>query len=551
MATYRGTFQNDYIEPKKVSIHRSRLTAFFKSLIHVVPVSIAIFELILNWKGYYWGISFSKQSWYQLAAKAHEILIDASLSSIVLSYIRLQLTSADGLPFGAFLGGLQFLTISYLWSRELWSSMFSAINILRKRVTFLLLIIACGIIAATAGPSSATFLIPRLALWPGKSTYVLINGTAKDIWVDRLDPKSVPSHCSSIPQDQTQEDPLCPGANWYNLLGTLAFQSIFADPRTEAAGSITSSYNIPGPGDLWTPGTIGPCPMDNTSSQNCGDVVPAAVSSAAFNNTFEYYLEKEVTSFIDIYYWVEKDFYSAKSAVRCLQDTISGPRDTSPLRFPQLFRTENEYRNANTTLTITDGIKADFYSIPGNISDYRLTWVSLPDELTGNLLVGAVLLNPRSLGSGSLQNITTCTLAAGWGTSSISTRLDDSNVYSSSIDLPTSFKPFLNDDTISAAAAGALRSNGPIYGNVSGYAYPQRPIQISPEWLAYLNPVSTLTDGTNGTVINAYMSLFPPDLTPFQVATVLTGMLEGGLTISGWSLPWQGTYLAHRLLRIT
>ena len=204
MATYRGTFQAPYLKPRKVTVRRSRLTASLKSLIHAVPVGFALYEVILNLKGHYLGDTFNSQSRYQLVAKAHEILIDTSLTSIVLSYVRLQLMSDDGLSFGAFLGSVQFLSMSYLWSRELWSSVFTSICTLRKRITFLLLIMACGIIASTSGRSSATLLIPRMTLWPLNSTYVLINGTMQDIWPDALDPQTIPSQCSFIEQEQSQ-----------------------------------------------------------------------------------------------------------------------------------------------------------------------------------------------------------------------------------------------------------------------------------------------------------------------------------------------------------
>ena len=114
MATLEGTFKKDFTEPKKIAVSRSRTTSMLKSLIHVVPVGFALFEIITNFQGRYLGDSFDKQSYYQLVAKMHEILIDASLASIVLSFIRRETAQHDSVPFGAFLGGLQFLSISYL-----------------------------------------------------------------------------------------------------------------------------------------------------------------------------------------------------------------------------------------------------------------------------------------------------------------------------------------------------------------------------------------------------------------------------------------------------
>ena len=132
MSIYQGTFTKNFSEPKKVAVRRSRPTALLKALIHVAPMGFAFFKIMINVRGRWVGGSFTNQSHYQLVAKAHEILIDASLTSIVLSYIQYELTAGNGLPFGAFLGGLQFLSVSYLWSRELWASAFATCYSLRK-----------------------------------------------------------------------------------------------------------------------------------------------------------------------------------------------------------------------------------------------------------------------------------------------------------------------------------------------------------------------------------------------------------------------------------
>lgn len=182
-------------------------------------------EIVWNWKGRYVGAEFNKQSYYQFAAKAHEITLQASLVSIALSYIRFQLTCGDGLPFGAFLSGLQITQVSYLWSTELWSSMFVSSKTfrLRRKLALLAMVIICGLIAATAGPSSAVLLIPRETVWHSGSTYFYVNGTSQDVWPDRVDAKKIPKDCAVITSSSTV-DPVCPAADWQGLtFGISAF----------------------------------------------------------------------------------------------------------------------------------------------------------------------------------------------------------------------------------------------------------------------------------------------------------------------------------------
>ena len=368
----------------------------------------------------------------------------------------------------------------------------------------------------------------------------MINGTSESLWPDCLESHSIPSHCSIVEQDQSQEDPLCPGADWYNLVGALDSQVNEDHIDDAVTDGLVFYYAIPSSGSqyLYTEG--GSCPTDQNNLQICGEIGPVMVASAAFNNTFDWVQQGEVSSYLDIYHSIDENFYSAQTVIKCISDTIKDPNDPTPLNFPLLAKTEDEYHNQTKTFSAPNVTKADIYASPGRSSDFRLKRIRLPEELTGSPAASAVLLSPQNPTINPLQNITLCIISARWGTPAIITSLKDANVYSSLIELPTSYKPFLNDNTISPIGYGAVTFRGPVYTNVSGFAYPQRPIRVAPDWLAYLSPISTLDDKTNRTVINSYMSIFPPGATVLRVAQVLTYMLHGGLAFSGLNLPWQG-----------
>lgn len=189
VSTYHGLFRKDFSEPKKVAIRRSRVTSLLRTSIHVIPMGVALAEIILNLKGHYVGPQFSRQSVFQFAAKAHELSLLASLATVVLSYVRHEISLGDGIPFGAFLSGLQFSQVSYLWSTELWSALSSSPKTFhwKRKLVLLAVIVPCIVVAATAGPSSATLLIPRKAKWPANPTRLSVNGTFQDIWPDKLD----------------------------------------------------------------------------------------------------------------------------------------------------------------------------------------------------------------------------------------------------------------------------------------------------------------------------------------------------------------------------
>ena len=211
MTTCQGLFTRKFAEPTKAAILKDRIAALLRSLIHILPVRFALMEIIINWNGRYVGATFDKQTLFQFIAKAHEITVQASLAVTVLSYLRRQVITEFGIPFGALLGGVQFLQISYLWSVEFWSSILSQQFRIWSKFCFFILILLCTLIAAVAGPSSATLLIPRQDSWPLKSFNLFLNATSNDIWPKVLDGEKVSKNCTLLMPPNPNEFKLgCP-----------------------------------------------------------------------------------------------------------------------------------------------------------------------------------------------------------------------------------------------------------------------------------------------------------------------------------------------------
>lgn len=156
-----------------------------RTLIHFAPSGIVFLEVVLNWNTYYVGSTMSKLVYYQIASKAHEMMIQASLGAIVFSYVRHEMVLGNGIPFGALFSGLQLNQVSYLWSMEFWGSVGSMHLPFWRKIATLMLISVCFVLAAVAGPSSAVLLIPRLNYWPAGSTNIWINTTFNEVWPDR------------------------------------------------------------------------------------------------------------------------------------------------------------------------------------------------------------------------------------------------------------------------------------------------------------------------------------------------------------------------------
>ena len=175
-----------YTEQTKVAVRKSRTTALLRALIHIVPVGVSLWEIVLNWNTYFVGYALHNQAYYQFGAKAHEIFIEASLSAIIFSYVRYDLMLGSGIPFGALFSGLQVSQASYLWSMEFWGTVSSRTISVKSRMRLLVVVTTSIFLAAIAGPSSAILLVPRLDYWPGGSTNIWINVTSDSLWPSLL-----------------------------------------------------------------------------------------------------------------------------------------------------------------------------------------------------------------------------------------------------------------------------------------------------------------------------------------------------------------------------
>jgi len=100
------------------------------------------------------------------------------------------------------------------------------------------MITICGLIAATAGPSSALLLIPRQAIWHSGSTYFYINGTFQDVWPDQVDAKKIPKECAVF-NSTGIADSVCPAADWFKLSAGISTITSYEGPGFETSADDT------------------------------------------------------------------------------------------------------------------------------------------------------------------------------------------------------------------------------------------------------------------------------------------------------------------------
>ena len=98
-------------EPKKIAMDGRSWVAFLYCIPHAIPCTITIIILYQNVREVYWqDLGYPRQSSilqaFQYGVKAHEVIIAASLTAIVVHHIQHDLSCSEGVPF-------EFLTTGF------------------------------------------------------------------------------------------------------------------------------------------------------------------------------------------------------------------------------------------------------------------------------------------------------------------------------------------------------------------------------------------------------------------------------------------------------
>jgi hypothetical protein len=125
-----GNHQKTPEAPKQQLLHRSRLYATIRSIVHLIPMTIFACMLFLNYRTVYYspGLSVFDRNdapyfaLFQVAAKMVELICLASLSTILLRVLRGDLLYGEGVSLGLLASSPWFASPIYLLSPEFLSA---------------------------------------------------------------------------------------------------------------------------------------------------------------------------------------------------------------------------------------------------------------------------------------------------------------------------------------------------------------------------------------------------------------------------------------------
>ncbi|KAK8099967.1 hypothetical protein PG999_010341 [Apiospora kogelbergensis] len=182
-------------EPPKTIISRNSLTALLRCSVHVIPIGVTGFLAWLNLTGYFLGDQLAggaanhdrDQLLLQIAAKITEIAMVASLSTTIMCTVRAEAMSKEGVPLGLLSSPFRFNNMNYFWSTAFLAGATARSKNWFRRVSVVLLIFACGVLAVVVGPSVALLMIPSTEnAWPAGGTDFWLLGTSDTLWPDAI-----------------------------------------------------------------------------------------------------------------------------------------------------------------------------------------------------------------------------------------------------------------------------------------------------------------------------------------------------------------------------
>lgn len=262
-------------EEAKVVVDRSRILALGRCSVHILPVSVSVTILWVNFKQVFIGIDFRSLvssetiniALLQTAAKVQELLIVASLATVAFQLLRYELINGNGLPLGLLAAGFDFAKLSWLWSPELLGTLRTFDKTpgkVRRAAIVVYLVIAAGL-AALAGPSCAVLLIPQSQDWPAGDTTFYLDDIRDRLWPTDLSASSSKLKDICVSADATKYG-VCPSGGYYSLLGHYAQ----ADIRTYTNAVPPYARQLSGNTYYWSFASSPPVPI-RTISLMVGD----------------------------------------------------------------------------------------------------------------------------------------------------------------------------------------------------------------------------------------------------------------------------------------
>ncbi|KAL4908491.1 hypothetical protein BDW74DRAFT_175176 [Aspergillus multicolor] len=418
-----STASFDHDEQPKVVIKLSIPAALRSCGIHLIPIAISSTIIAFNINGAYLGADlvspFKSETislmLFQLAAKAHEITIVASLGVIVLHYVRHELLFGEGLPLGLLGSGLAFNHLEYFFSKEFFGSLRYASGTSKpQRIALVILILVAGIVATLAGPASATLLVPMSQDWSAGGTQFYLNGTDDQFWPADLfgDLPELQILCT---KETSTNLGICPGAGYESLrthwgtMNSSTFQTQDVRPYAKEVSGSKFYWPVSSPSSFIPPlyalGNTQQAPNGRTSLTQPHAATTVILQKLAEDWWNALQEQKGLTNNQVDDRTASATFKKAITVARCGEPQELRASDTI-VEFPSI----------HGRLNFADALSLNVTSINNTRTDHmRFQWVHLPAKFSAASIGGLFETPWSSIWTDEPSRaVIGCTIQAGW-----------------------------------------------------------------------------------------------------------------------------------------
>ncbi|RAH73102.1 uncharacterized protein BO66DRAFT_367623 [Aspergillus aculeatinus CBS 121060] len=524
-------------EPPKVVITRSILAAPQRCAIHLLPIAVSSTVIGLNIKGTYLGADMMSPfpsetinlALFQLAAKAHEIMIVASLSVTILHCVRHELLFGRGLPLGFLGSGLAFNNFGYFFSREFYGGLrYVAIHGERSRKAALIsLVVVAGLLVTLAGPASAVLLVPKSQPWSAGDTEFFLNGSESDYWPADLS-KEIPDLEQLCSEQNSTLLGFCPAGGFHSLwthwgtMNSTTFQTQnVRSYAKELSGSrfywpVSSPLSLIPP--LYSLGNIQQEPNRRTSL-----IQPHAATVVMLQR-----LAEDWWRAFSVHKGLSQSQIDDRTASATFKHAITVARCAAPRKL-RASDTTVYFPSIHGRFDFADSLPLDVDSLNSTPNGHlQFQWAHLPPRF-GAASIGGLFQTPwKATKGGSVSRIAIgCTVQAGWV---------PATVFTDKYTFWTGWYPWnIQYDDRSPA------------WNPTSYSATNGRVAFGDEWLKLLTPPSPLT------VTDTASTWRPSTIESiFSNAGLATDAKADEITLDGWLVndvsSWQRVSLVEAIV---
>ncbi|KAI3529655.1 hypothetical protein CABS03_04463 [Colletotrichum abscissum] len=400
----------------KVVIFKNRPMALLAIMVHVPPLVATAIMSHLIYHEYWIGADLTpNREWdksanllIQFAAKFLEIMIIGSLTTMIFTFVRREVTLGQGTPLAAFFAGNSFSSPEFLWSDEMTAMLRGRFSTVWKKVFFVSFLVMCCVLAVVVAPATATVLTPLNDWWMMGGSWVYIDKAGADIFPRTL--TAADTVAGDVCERAGNLD--CPSAGWDSLTHLVSYL-----PYQAILNVTKGSYiRIPALFPLATPESILQLSMSVREPgvprgwAESRMTLPHRVTGATLAATTM--LWQDALTLMD---QKEKKYYRgsdyrystfqelASMETRCRVTMVDGNNTTSgdrrrPVNFPEV-RNEASFTN-NTDIVALENptTQALWTTLNGTTPQLTFFDIDPQGDLAANVSIGAIVSLPRQGG---------------------------------------------------------------------------------------------------------------------------------------------------------